>query len=34
MKKNEIMLFSVTWIDVHSYQLKSEKDKYMIPLIC
>ena len=37
-KKNEIMLFATTWMDLRDYHSKwgkSEREKYhMIPLIC
>ena len=37
-KKNEIMPFAATWMDLETIILsevsQTEKDKYMIPLIC
>ena len=39
IKKNEIMPFAVTWVDLQAFIMsevrQAEKDKYcMIPLIC
>ena len=35
IKKNEIMLFAATWMDLESIRTKpEEKNKYMILLIC